>query len=57
MFACDGDFSTGGYAPGFVEGWLKSRKKEGAIFKREGGLWMSETAGKAVREQLGRGTV
>ena len=31
MLTCDGDFSTGGYAPGFVEGWLKSRKKEGAI--------------------------
>ena len=39
-------------------GGLGSRfMKEGVIFRRDGGLWMSETAGKAVREQLGRGTV
>ena len=53
MLTCDGDFSTGGYAPGFVEDWLKNRKKAGVIFKRDGGLWMSETAGEALREQLG----
>lgn len=33
--------------------WLKNRKKAGIVFKRDGGLWMSEAAGKALRGQLG----
>ena len=53
ILTCDGDFSTGGYALGFVEDWLKNRKKAGFIFKRDGGLWMSEAAGEALRGQLG----
>lgn len=57
MLTFGNGFSTGGYAPGFVEDWLKSRKKAGVIFKRDGGLWMSKAAGKALEEQLGSGTV
>ena len=53
MLTFGGGFSTGGYAPGFVEDWLKNRKKSGDIFKRDGGLWMSETAEEALRRQLG----
>ena len=53
ILAFGSGFSTGGYAPGFVEDWLKNRKKAGIVFKRDGGLWMSEAAGKALRGQLG----
>lgn len=52
IIVCGGAFSTGGYAPSFVEDWLKSRKKTGVIFKRDGGLWMSKAAKAALREQL-----
>ena len=48
----DGGFSTGGYATGFVEEWLKNRKKPGIIFWRHGGSWMTEAAWEALREQL-----
>jgi len=55
MIVCGGAFSTGGYAPGFVEDWLKSRKETGVIRKRNGGLWMSEAAKAALRGQLTAG--
>lgn len=53
IIACSGSFSTGGYAPSFVEDWLKNRKKTGIIFKQDGGLWMSKAAKAALKERLG----
>ncbi len=52
IIAFGGSFSTGGYAPDFVEDWLKSREKEGVIFGKDGGLRMSEAAKAALWEQL-----
>ncbi len=49
ILVCSGAFSTGAYAPSYVEDWLESRKRSGAIFKRDGGLWMSEAAKAALR--------
>ena len=51
MVAADG-FSTGGYAPGFVEDWLKSRKKTGEIQKKNGGLFLSESAKAELEGQI-----
>lgn len=53
MLTFGSGFSTGGYAPGFVEDWLKKRKKEGVIFKRDGGLWMRPAAGEELRRKMG----
>lgn len=53
ILASGSGFSTGGYASGFVEGWLKKRKETGVIITRFGKLRMSEAAREALREQLG----
>ncbi len=55
MIVCGGAFSTGGYAPSFVEDWLKSRKETGVIRKRNGGLRMSEAAKASLRGRLTAG--
>lgn len=44
MIACGGDFSTGGYAPIFIKEWLKQRKNEGTIVKKNGVLSLTEDA-------------
>ncbi len=51
MIVCGGEFSTGGYAPGFVEDWLKARKKDGTIQKKNNVLSLSEAARAKLLEQ------
>ena len=53
MLTFGNGFSTGGYTPGFVEDWLKNRKKAGVILKRDGVLWMSEEAGEDLHKKMG----
>ena len=49
----DGQFSTGGYAPGFVEDWLKTRFSENHITKnRSGGLEFSDAYARALKLRL-----
>jgi len=52
IIVCGGDFSTGGYAPSFVEDWLKARKKAGVIVKRNGALTLSPDAKERIKELL-----
>lgn len=48
MIAFGRPFGTGGYAPAFVEDWLKQRRKEGAIVQKDGVLSMTEKAKAAL---------
>ena len=53
MIAFGGEFSTGGYAPGFVTDWLDDRIHQGRIVVRDGSvLEMSEAAIKELLAQL-----
>ncbi|MNP63144.1 hypothetical protein D3C76_1585080 [compost metagenome] len=45
-------FSTGGYAPGFVEDWLKDRLQTGIIKKDHGKLRLAEGAAADILERL-----
>lgn len=45
-------FSTGGYAPGFVEDWLKDRLQNGIIKKEHGKLRLAEGAAADILERL-----
>ncbi|MNC18211.1 hypothetical protein D3C75_661080 [compost metagenome] len=45
-------FSTGGYAPGFVEDWLKDRLQKGIIKKDHNKLHLAEGAAGSILEQL-----
>lgn len=45
-------FSTGGYAPGFITGWLEQRRNEGAILERDGALSPSDSLKARLMEQL-----
>lgn len=45
-------FSTGGYAPGFVEDWLKDRLQNGIIRKDHGRLRLEEGAAVSILERL-----
>ncbi|WP_223648962.1 SMI1/KNR4 family protein [Hymenobacter psoromatis] len=46
------EFSTGGYAPGFVKDWLASRRAAGKIIIPAGSLAFSEAYERALRQQL-----
>lgn len=48
----DGGFTTGGYAPGFVEDWLKKRIARGQIVKSRGRLSFSEAYTKTMQRKL-----
>jgi hypothetical protein len=47
-----GEFSTGGYAPGFVSSWFDARVKSGAIRRVRGGLALSPATAKKVVRRL-----
>ena len=47
-----GDFSTGGYAPGFVSDWFDDRVKRGAIVRVKGGFALSPKARAATVKRL-----
>jgi hypothetical protein len=48
-----GEFSTGGYAPGFIEDWFDKRSAEGQIAVNSSGhLAFTEAAEHALRQQL-----
>ncbi len=51
MITFGGSFSTGGYAPSFVEDWLESRKKAGIIQKKNHVLALSADARMKLMEQ------
>lgn len=44
IIVCGGEFSTGGYAPSFVEDWLKAREKEGVLVRKGSRLALSPDA-------------
>lgn len=44
MIAFGGEFSTGGYAPGFISDWLDQRVKAGAIMSNGAGIAFTEEA-------------
>jgi hypothetical protein len=49
----DGEFSTGGYAPGFIEDWFDKRLAEGKIVADSSGhLAFTEAAEHTLRQQL-----
>lgn len=52
MIALADGFSTGGYSPDFVIGWLEARKREGVILKKDNELSMSEAAKAGLEERL-----
>lgn len=52
MIAFGGGFSTGGYAPGFITDWLKSKIEQGDIVNRQGALYMPEQAVATLIERI-----
>lgn len=50
----DGEITTGGYAPGFVEDWMKARLAKAEIVERNGTLVLSEGHRRSVADQLAR---
>jgi hypothetical protein len=48
----DGEFTTGGYAPGFVENWLKQRLEEGSIVKQAGYFAFSDASKKKLLSRV-----
>lgn len=48
----DGGFSTGGYAPGFVEDWLDARRQSGDLIEGPDGLVLSDPHKGRVIAQL-----
>ena len=50
----DGEITTRGYAPGFIEDWMKARLAKAEIVERNGKLALSETHRQSVAEQLAR---
>ena len=48
MIAFGGQFSTGGYAPGFIEDWLAARIGQGMIVEHNGTLALTEQARAAL---------
>ncbi|MEZ4317226.1 MAG: SMI1/KNR4 family protein [Myxococcota bacterium] len=50
----DGQITTRGYAPGFIEDWMKARRASAKIVERNGTLVLSEAHRRAVADQLAR---
>lgn len=44
MIAFGGEFSTGGYAPGFITDWLDNRLRQGLIVENDGTLQLTAAA-------------
>lgn len=54
ILALAGEFSTGGYAPGFVSDWFDARVKSGAIRRAKRGLALAPKAAAAIVKKLAR---
>ncbi|WNS42373.1 Imm51 family immunity protein [Paenibacillus sp. MMS20-IR301] len=52
MIAFGGEFSTGGYAPGFITDWLDNRIQLGMIVEREGIVRLTDKAQEQLLEKL-----
>lgn len=52
MIAFGGEFSTGGYAPGFISDWLDERIRQGRIVETEGTLRFTDEAKEQLLEKL-----
>lgn len=52
IIAFGGAFSSGGYAPGFIEDWLKVRIAQGIIVEQQGVLSLAEHAQSALMEKI-----
>lgn len=52
MIAFGGEFSTGGYAPGFITDWLDDRLRRGMIVEDEGKLRFTDEAKEQLLEKL-----
>lgn len=52
IIALAGEFSTNGYAPGFVSTWFDARTKSGAIVRTKGALALSPKAAAAIARRL-----
>ncbi|MEK3718283.1 Imm51 family immunity protein [Paenibacillus sp. FSL R7-0333] len=52
MIAFGGEFSTGGYAPGFISDWLDERIRQGRIVETEGTLRFTDEAKEQLLQKL-----
>ncbi|RZL08144.1 MAG: SMI1/KNR4 family protein [Hymenobacter sp.] len=52
MLVFDGEFSMGGYAPGFVEDWWDERAQQGHLVKQAGQLRFTPAYEAALQQQL-----
>lgn len=52
MIAFGGEFTQGGYAPGFVNDWLDGRIREGLIIQENGVLRFTDEARSSVIARL-----
>ncbi|MEK3696355.1 Imm51 family immunity protein [Paenibacillus sp. FSL R10-2199] len=52
IIAFGGEFSTGGYAPGFISDWLDERVRQGMIVESEGALRFTDIAEEQLLEKL-----
>jgi len=52
ILACAGEFTTGGYAPGFISDWFDARVKSGAIVAGARGLELSAKARAKIVQRL-----